>query len=262
VLRAIRAKIYWTHEALVPGITRWQRLILPVERQGRVHLAKSVKDPVLRAKLTPGFRAFCKRILISNDYYPAVASPNVDVVTDRIVRLTESGVVTADGVERPVDVVVLATGFHATDAPILQLIRGRGGRTLAEAAGEFGFTSYKGCTAHGFPNLYSVLGANTGQGHTSVIVYIEAMTDYVRGAIRTMRRAGYTALEPRAEAQRRWNSAIQRKMRRTVWLRGGCSSWYLDEHGHNPISWPGSTVAFKRAVKHFDVDAYDVRGGR
>jgi cyclohexanone monooxygenase len=262
ILRAVRAKIYWTHEALVPGITRWQRLNLPVEQQGRLNLAKGVKDPALRKKLTPRFGVFCKRILISNDYYPAVASPNVEVITERIGRITESGIVTVDGVDREVDVVVLATGFHATDAPILHLIRGRGGRTLAEAAGDTGFASYKGCTAHGFPNLFSVLGANTGQGHTSVITYIEALTDYVRGAIRTMHRAGYAAIEPRAEAQRTWNADIQRRMRRTVWVRGGCTSWYLDAHGHNPISWPGSTVSFKRAVKDFDVDAYDVRAAR
>jgi cation diffusion facilitator CzcD-associated flavoprotein CzcO len=170
--------------------------------------------------------------------------------------------VTTDGVERPVDVVVVATGFRATDPPVRHLIRGRAGHTLAEAAGDLGMSSYKGCTAHGFPNLFSVLGANTGQGHTSVILYIEALTDYVRDAIRTMRRDGLTAVEPRADAQRRWNDGIQRRMRRTVWARGGCTSWYVDEHGHNPVSWPGSTIAFKRAVQSFDIDAYDVRAGR
>ena len=133
------------------------------------------------------------------------------------------------------------------------------GRTLAETWAGSGMTTYKGATTHGFPNLFSVLGANTGQGHTSVIVYIEALTDYVRGAIRTMRRGGYAVLEPRADAQDRWNADIQRRMRRTVWARGGCTSWYLDDHGRNPITWPRGTIAFRRAVKDFDVDAYDVR---
>jgi cation diffusion facilitator CzcD-associated flavoprotein CzcO len=259
IQRMLRARLYYSHEALVPGITRWQRLNAPVERLGRSNLAKAIEDPALRRKLTPEFGVFCKRLLISDDYYPAMAAANVDLVTDPIARITPSGVVTADGVERPVDVLVVATGFHATDPPVRHLIRGRGGRTLAEAWAGSGMTTYKGATVHGFPNFFSVLGANTGQGHTSVIVYIEALTDYVREAIRTIRRGGYAAVEPRARAQRRWNADIQRRMRRTVWARGGCTSWYLDAAGRNPITWPRSTSAFKRAVKRFDVDSYDVR---
>jgi cyclohexanone monooxygenase len=262
LLRADRAKIYWSHEALVPGITRWQGLNWPVEKQGRDNLRKGVQDPALRKKLTPTFGVFCKRILISNDYYPAMSAPNVEVVTDPIARVTPTGVVTADGVERPVDVLVVATGFHATDPPIARLVSGRDGRTLAETWASSGMAMYKGTTLAGFPNLFTVTGANTGQGHTSVIVYIEALTGYVRDAIRIMRRGGYAAAEPRAEVQDRWNVALQRKMRRTVWVRGGCTSWYLDEHGRNPTSWPGGTQAFKRAVKEFDVDAYDVRTAR
>jgi cation diffusion facilitator CzcD-associated flavoprotein CzcO len=256
--RALRARLYYSHEALVPGITRWQRLNFPVETLGRRNLAKGVEDPVLREKLTPHFGVFCKRILTSDDYYPAMSAANVDVVTDPIARITPTGVVTADGTERPVDVIVVATGFRATDPPVSHLIRGRDGRTLAETWVEAGMTTYKGTTSHGFPNLFAVLGANTGQGHTSVIVYIEAMTGYVRDAIRTMRRGGYAAIEPLAAAQERWNADIQRRMRRTVWARGGCTSWYLDAQGRNPITWPRSTIAFRRALKRFDVDGYDV----
>ena len=124
LLRAERAKIYYSHEALVPGITRWQRLNFPVERLGKMNLAKGVKDPALRKKLTPRFGVFCKRILISNDYYPAMSASNVEVVTDPIARVTPTGIVTADGVERPVDVIVVATGFLATDPPVAHLIRG------------------------------------------------------------------------------------------------------------------------------------------
>jgi cyclohexanone monooxygenase len=257
--RAYRAKLYYSHELLVPGITRWQRLIAPAERLGRMNLRKGVKDPELRAKLTPHFRPFCKRILLSDDYYPAMAAANVEVVTDPIARVTPTGVVTADGTERPADVIVVATGFRATDPPVSHLVRGRTGTSLAQTWAAAGMAGYKGVTVTGFPNLFSVLGPNTGQGHTSVILYIEALTDYVRDAIRTMRRGGYAAIEPSALAQASWNNDVHRKMRRTVWLRGGCTSWYLDAHGRNPVSWPGSTMAFKRAVKSFDVDAYDVR---
>jgi cation diffusion facilitator CzcD-associated flavoprotein CzcO len=259
VQRALRARLYYSHELLVPGITRWQRLNAPVERLGRMNLSKGVKDPALRAKLTPHFGIFCKRILISDNYYPAMSSANVEVVTDPIARITPTGVVTADGTERPVDVIVVATGFRATDPPVAHIVRGRDGRTLAETWGLSGMAGYKGVTVSGFPNLFSVLGPNTGQGHTSVIIYIEALTDYVRQAFRTMRRGGYAAIEPTAAAQTGWNHDLQRRMRRTVWQRGGCSSWYLDAHGRNPITWPGSTIAFRRAVRRFDIDAYDVR---
>ena len=126
-----------------------------------MNLAKGVKDPALREKLTPRFGAFCKRMLISNDYYPAMAAANVEVVTDPIARITPSGVVTADGVERPVDVVVVATGFHATDPPIRHLVRGRGGRTLAEAGRRRGMASYKGCTEPRLPQPASRCSAPT-----------------------------------------------------------------------------------------------------
>jgi cyclohexanone monooxygenase len=256
---AYRAKLYYSHELLVPGITRWQRLNAPAQRLGRQNIAKAIDDPVLRATVTPHFGVFCKRILLSDDYYPALAADNVDVVVDPIARITPRGVVTTDGVERPVDVIVVATGFRATDPPVAHLVRGREGRTLAEVWAGSGMAGYKGVTVSGFPNLFAVLGPNTGQGHTSVILYLEAATDYVRDALRTMRRGGYAAVEPRASAQDRWNQDVGRRMRRTVWLRGGCTSWYLDAHGRNPISWPGSTISYKRAVRRFDVDAYEVR---
>ena len=257
--KALRARMYWFHEALVPGITRQQRLNAPVERLARMNLALGVKDHALRERLRPTFDVFCKRILLSDDYYPAMSSANVEVVTDPIARVTPSGVVTADGVERPVDVIVVATGFHATDPPIAQVVRGRDGRTLAETWAATGMAAYKGAAVHGFPNLFSALGPNTGQGHTSVLLYIEAATGYIRDALRTMRRQRLGTIEPRADVQARWNADLQRRMKRTVWTRGGCSSWYLDDHGRNTVLWPRTTGAFRRAMKAFDLAAYDVR---
>jgi cation diffusion facilitator CzcD-associated flavoprotein CzcO len=259
--RALRERMFWFHEALVPGITRQQRLNAPVERLGRMNLALGVKDHVLREKLRPRFGVFCKRILLSDDYYPAMSADNVEVVTDPIVRITTTGVVTADGVERPVDVLVVATGFHTTDPPVAHVIRGRDGRTLAETWAATGMAAYKGAAVHGFPNLLSALGPNTGQGHTSVLLYIEAATGYIRDALRTMRHQRLGAIEPKASAQAAWNDDLQRRMKRTVWTRGGCSSWYLDEHGRNTTLWPRTTVAFRRAMKEFDIAAYDVRAG-
>lgn len=256
--RLYRTGIYWAHEGYVPMFTVMPRLGAPAEKAALANLRKGVADPVLRDRLTPRFRLGCKRILRSNTYYPAIASPNVDLVTDPITRIEPHAVVTGDGVEHPVDAIVVATGFWTTSLPIAGRIVGREGRTLAEEWADGGMSAYKGTTVHGFPNLFTIVGPNTGQGHTSMVFIIESQVAYIRDAIRTMRRRGYAAAEPRAEVQRRWNSRLQRRMRRTVWNTGGCSSWYLDEHGRNTTLWPRSTVSFRRALARFDADAYDL----
>jgi hypothetical protein len=111
----------------------------------------------------------------------------------------------------------------------------------------------------GFPNLFMLVGPNTGQGHTSMVFIIEAQVAYLRDAVRTLRERGWAAVEPRQRAFQRWNAGLQRRMKRTVWTRGGCDSWYLDEHGRNTTLWPKSTFTFRRELARFDADAYDVR---
>jgi cyclohexanone monooxygenase len=256
--RLYRAGIYWGRETWVAGFTLEPRLFAPVEALARRHLAREVHDPELRAKVTPDFRMGCKRILQSNTYYPTLARDDVDLVTDPIVKVTGDAVVTADGTERPVDVIVVATGFHTTDPPIARRITGRDGRTLAETWAASGMTAYMGTTVHGFPNYFSLVGPNTGLGHSSMVFVIESQVAYVRDALRTMREQGWAEVEPRAEAQRAWNAALHRRMGRTVWQTGGCASWYLDEHGRNTTLWPRTTVAMRRRLSRFDAEAYDV----
>jgi cation diffusion facilitator CzcD-associated flavoprotein CzcO len=261
--RLYRTGIYWAHEGYVPAFTWQPRLAAPAQRAATINIQKAIEDPELRAKVTPVFRLGCKRVLRSNTYYPALAADNVDVVTDPIARITATGIVTVDPaageVEHPVDVIVLATGFWTTEPPIARRVVGRTGRTLAEDWADAGMSAYKGTTVHGFPNLFMMTGPNTGQGHTSVVFTIESQVAYLRDALRTMRERGYGAVEPRAEAQRAWNADVQRRMRRTVWNTGGCSSWYLDRHGRNTVLWPKSTFTFRRRLAHFDADAYDVQ---
>ena len=254
-----RAGIYWSHEGYVPMFTWQPRLGLPAQKAALLNLHHGVQDPVLREKLTPTFRLGCKRVLRSNTYYPAIASANVDLVTDAIAKVTPSGVVTAEGVERPVDVIVVATGFWTTELPIAERVVGRTGHTLADEWADTGMSAYKGTTVRGFPNLFLLTGPNTGQGHTSVVFVIESQVAYLRDALRTMRARGLGAVEPRAAAQRRWNASVQHRMKRTVWNTGGCSSWYLDAHGRNTVLWPKSTFTFRRLLARFDPDAYDVR---
>jgi len=258
VQKAYRTAIYWGREALVPGFTLTPKLAAPAKRLALGNITKGIEDPELRAKVTPTFEIGCKRILISNDYYPALAQDHVDLVTDPIVKVTGDAVVTADGTERQVDAIVVATGFYTTDLPIAHHIRGRDGGTLAEHFADVGMQAYKGASVHGFPNLFFLVGPNTGLGHSSMVFMIESQVAYAVDAVRTLRREGIGAVEPSEPAQVAWNDDLQRRLRRTVWSTGGCSSWYLDEHGRNVTLWPRSTFAFRRLTARFDPEAYDV----
>ena len=256
--KAYRAGIYWGKELLVPGFTINSKLALPAKKLALANLNKGIKDPELRERVTPTFEIGCKRILISNSYYPAIASDNVGLITDPIDKVTGDAVVTADGVEHPVDVLVVATGFFTTELPIAEQIRGRDGASLADRWRHAGMAAYKGTTVHGFPNLFMIVGPNTGLGHSSMIFMIESQVEYIRDAVRTMGLNHYATVEPTADAQREWNDSLQRRMKRTVWNTGGCSSWYLDAHGKNTVLWPRTTVSFRQSLGEFDVAAYDV----
>lgn len=256
--RAYRAFIYATLESRAPAFTRFPNLMKVVEGQVKGSIAKAIKDPELRAKVTPDYRAGCKRILISNAWYPALAQDNVDLVTDPISKVTADAVVTADGTERPIDVLVVATGFYVTEPPIAQHVTGREGRTLADVWDAAGMAAYKGTTIHGFPNLFQVVGPNTALGHSSMIFIIESQIRYVVEAVKTMRRDGLATVEPSAEAQAEWTQRMRERMEPTVWQTGGCASWYLDKFGHNTTLWPGQTFTFRQHLSRFDADRYDV----
>ncbi|MGH3361962.1 MAG: flavin-containing monooxygenase [Nocardioides sp.] len=258
VQKAYRTGIYWGRETYVPGFTLEPKLALPAKKMALANIDKGITDPELRQKVTPTFEIGCKRILISNDYYPALGADNVDLVTDPIAKVTGDAIVTADGEERPIDVLVVATGFHTTDLPIAEQVHGRDGTSLAETWREQGMAAYKGTTVHGFPNLFFIVGPNTGLGHSSMVFVIESQVAYIRDAIATMRRHEYATLEPTRAAQEKWNADIQRRMKRTVWSNGGCASWYLDEHGKNTVLWPRTTFKFRELLSRFDVAAYDV----
>jgi cation diffusion facilitator CzcD-associated flavoprotein CzcO len=264
--RAARGLVYATLEARAPAFTRFPALLKVVESQCKKNIAKAIKDPELVAKVTPSYRAGCKRILISNAWYPALAADNVELITDPITKVTGNAVVTAGPstssgqsvTERPIDVLVVATGFYVTEPPIAQHITGRDGRTLADVWGEAGMAAYKGTTIHGFPNLFQIVGPNTALGHSSMIYIIESQVRYVVEAARTMRREGLATVEPTAEAQAVWTAEVQERMKPTVWTTGGCASWYLDKFGNNTTLWPGQTFTFRQRLSKFDVESYDV----
>lgn len=257
--RLYRTGIYWAREAYVPAFTLAPKIALPAKKAALANINRGIEDPVLRAKVTPTFEIGCKRILISNTYYPALAADDVELVTDRISKVTGDAIVTADGTERPVDVLIVATGFYTTELPITEHVTGRDGRTLADVWRGTGMAAYKGTTVPGFPNYFMIVGPNTGLGHSSMVFVIESQVQYLRDAVRTMRREGHGAVEPSRRAHDAWNADLQRRMRRTVWNTGGCQSWYLDAHGRNTVLWPKSTVTFRRQLARFDAEAYDAR---
>jgi hypothetical protein len=150
----------------------------------------------------------------------------------------------------------VATGFHTTDLPIAHHITGRDGVTLGEHFRAHGMQAYKGSMVHGYPNLFFIVGPNTGLGHSSMVFMIESQIAYTVDALRQMRADGVAAIEPTREAQQAWNDDIQRRMARTVWNAGGCSSWYLDAHGRNVTLWPRTTFTFRRLTARFDKTAY------
>ncbi|MDQ6641074.1 MAG: NAD(P)/FAD-dependent oxidoreductase [Actinomycetota bacterium] len=256
VQRLYRTGIYWGRECFVPAFTWQPKIAAPARLAALKNIEKGISDPGLRAKVTPTFQIGCKRILISNSYYPALDRDNVDLVTEGIAEVTPTGVVTRDGVHREIDALIVATGFYTTDQPIAHHIKGRDGRTLADAWAESGMVAYKGTTISGFPNLFQLVGPNTGLGHSSMVFIIESQIAYVLSALQKMGERQITTVEPRPEQMMSWSGEIQRRMQRTVWNTGGCASWYLDEHGNNTILWPRTTFTFRRLLSDFDADAY------
>jgi cation diffusion facilitator CzcD-associated flavoprotein CzcO len=252
--RAARTGIYWSRELLVPTF-RHPRLIGVSERLARRHLRASVPDAVLRAKLTPDYTIGCKRILLSNDYLPTLTRTNVELVTDGIREVRPEGIVTRDGILRAVDTIVFGTGFRVSDMPIAERVHGRDGVRLADVwAGSP--RAHLGTTVAGFPNLFLLLGPNTGLGHSSAVFMIESQIAHLMAALRHLDARGAAALEPSPAAQARSVAHVEARMRGTVWTAGGCTSWYLDRTGRNSTLWPDFTWAFRRRLARLHPDEY------
>jgi len=246
---AMRAAIYWMRELFVLGFMH-PRKGSPGERISRRHLHSQVKDPELRRKLTPHYRMGCKRVLISDNYYPALQQPNVDVVTDAIAEITPHSIVTADGTEREIDALILGTGFYVTDMPVANYVRGRGGKTMAELW-QGSPQAYLGTTVNGFPNLFFLVGPNTGLGHNSMIFMIETQTRYLAQCIALRDKAGARSIGVPQQVQDEFNAELTKRSRHTVWA-SGCHSWYIDKFGNNRVLWPASTVNFWRRTRRVD----------
>ena len=229
-----------------------------LERIARRHVERSVADPTLRAALTPRYQIGCKRILLSDDFYPIFKRRNVKLITERIAEVREHSVVTQDGAERLVDVLIYGTGFHVTEQFIGMKLFGRNGLEIHDAWRN-GLSAYLGVTVSGFPNFFMLLGPNTGLGHNSVVLMIEAQVRYVIKCLKLMRKRNISAMEVRAESQKHFAANLRDHMARTVWQSGGCRSWYQDTHtGENTTLWPGSVIQYFRAMRSVSLSEYEL----
>ncbi len=260
-LRAlVRLAIYWGQEALAFGMTKRPNTLKFIEAYCKYNIRRSVKDRELRRKLIPNYRIGCKRILNSSTYYRAVADPKTELVTDPIARITRDGIVTADGTQRPVDVIVYGTGFHVTDSYSYVHIKGRDGEDLVDRWNREGIGAHRGITVANMPNLFFLLGPNTGLGHNSVVFMIESQIHYVADAIKKCDKLGAQALAPTRAAQDTFNDDLQRRLGPSVWNSGGCASWYLDEHGKNTVLWGGYTWQYWRDTRSVKAAEYQFFG--
>jgi cation diffusion facilitator CzcD-associated flavoprotein CzcO len=214
-----------------------------------------VDDPSLRERLRPTFRMGCKRVLLSNDYYPALQRENVRLVTEGIVAVDERGLVTRDGEHHAFDALIWNTGFHVADIIAPFRLTGRAGCDVAARWEREGAQAYLGTTVAGCPNFYLLFGPNTGLGHNSMVFMIEAQIAYVMGALRTLRQRRLSSLELRRDAQDEYNARLQHRLPDTVW-GSGCKSWYIAKSGRNTTVWPGSTVEFWARTRRFDASQY------
>ncbi|MHA6761215.1 flavin-containing monooxygenase [Streptacidiphilus sp. PAMC 29251] len=258
--QASRAWIFGVAESRFAGF-KYPWVSRRFEAVGRSYLARKVRDPELRAKVTPDFRIGCKRLLVSDEYYPALNRPNVDLVTEKITGVTATGVVTADGAHHEVDVLICGTGFNATQPAVAELIHGRGGIPLAQYWGTR-MEALHGTTVTGFPNLFLLVGPNTALGHNSIVYIIESQIDYVLKALRLMRGRGAAAIEALPQAQSAYNDGLQRTLSTSVWVKGGCTSFYLDAEGRNTTLWPHRAARFRQLLRRFDPSLYRLTTAR
>jgi cation diffusion facilitator CzcD-associated flavoprotein CzcO len=260
--RLHRARLYWTNESRIAGLVHPSLTTIPAAI-ARHHLRRSVADPALVEALTPDYTFGCKRVLISNDWYPMFNRPNVELVTSGIREVREHGIVTDDGIERPVDCIVLGTGFVVDPRIYMSRfpVTGLPGHVLANDWKD-GAEAYLGISVSGYPNLHQLVGPGTALGHNSIIFMIEAQVRYVLDAMRELRRRGADWLDLKPEVQRRYNERLQRALEGTVWT-SGCTSWYQQAGGRNFTLWPWSTARYWLATRRVDAGNYEyARVGR
>lgn len=257
--RLDRLRLYLQLETRALGFLVMHSLMKYYEWRFRWLLRRQIDDPEKRRKLTPDHPLGCKRVLLSNDYFPALNQANVEVIDAGVKAVKPHSVVAGDGTERRVDTLIFATGFKATDFLSPMHIEGRFGRTLNETW-RGGARAYRGINVHGFPNLFMLYGPNTNLGHSSIIYMLESQFHYILECLKLMGDKQWRWLDVRAEVEDRFDDVIQRKLEHTVW-QAGCDSWYQTDSGRNTNNWPGFTFTYRRLTRHVDPRDYEYAPG-
>ena len=255
-----RASAYWFAEAQAIALHGYGTLHKPMEWAAKANIRKSIKDPVLAAKLTPDYQIGCKRILYSPTYYPALARPNTEVITDGIAEVRPGSIVTADGAEREVDVIIFGTGFNVTGGIDSLDIRLGDGESLQQRWKRSGMHAHLGVTVAGMPNAFFIMGPNSAIAHNSIVFMIEQQIKLVLRAMDGIQQRAAVSIQIRRDAQDRYNQQIHRRLAKRVWSTAGCNPYFLDDAGINRALWPGFSWEYWRAVRNFDEAQYEFAG--
>ncbi len=258
--RLYRWRIWLRQELMYPVFLGNRRAQKAVRKAATEYMEQHIEDPDLKRALIPDYPPGGKRILIADDYYPALARPNVHVVTDDIERFVPEGIVTSDGKTHSADVVIFATGFATTSFLAPMKIAGRGSRTLDDAWAD-GARAYLGLTAAGFPNFFMMYGPNTNLGHNSIIFMIECQARYILECVRALQERQLASLDVKAEVMDAFDDTLQAELGRTVWARTE-ASWYKNRAGRITNNWSGTTTRYWWRTRHVDWDDFDCRPQR
>lgn len=249
-----RQRIYWQREYTALGF-KFPILMKQTQYHAKEHIRKAISDPELIKKVTPNYTLGCKRVLISNTYYPALAQPNVEVITTGVKQIRKNDLIAQDGTVHKVDIIIYGSGFKAKELPFADDVRGKSGLTLNQYW-EGSPKGFAGTTVHDFPNLFILHGPNVGLGHSSVIYMFEAQIEHIFSVLDLAQQRQANVVEPTAIAQSQYTHWIDKTMKGSVWTSGGCESWYLDHTGRNSSLWPSFTFHFRQKVANAEAKHY------
>ena len=254
-----RAGVYWAMEAMGTAFFGNRALHRLLTRVGLAKLRREVRDPAVRAALTPDYEIGCKRMTVSDDFYPAFNRPDVTLTTAPIVAAEPEGLRTADGRLHALDHIVFATGFVVADPDALLRVVGVGGQVLAEQWAREGAQAHRGVTVAGYPNMAMLLGPNSGLSYSSAVHVVESQMAYVRRYLEMLDQAGDGgAMDVHREVQDAYNADLQTRLAGTVWA-SGCRSWYISRSGRNTTIYPARSSRYRRLLSRFDRESYAVR---
>jgi cation diffusion facilitator CzcD-associated flavoprotein CzcO len=250
--KLVRGMVYTALEVRIIGFVKQPKVMRLLQIGAKFNIRRHIKDKELRKKVTPDFAFGCKRVLMANNYYPALVKDNVEVITHGVTEVRENSIVASDGTEREIDAIIWGTGFYVTDNPEWQNLIGRDGRSLTETWEPTGMRSYLGAIVPNFPNAFLTTGPNTGIGHTSQVYMIESTVDYVMSVLDHVEKNDAAAFEVNEQTVDDFEDEIARRSEGTIWTSGGCDSWYLDASGRNTTLWPDFSFQFRKLCREFD----------